>query len=231
MKCNFAAAVLLLAALYATPAVAYDPVINPADFSAVINHPFFDMPDARRTYFRGQTDEGVETGELLVTGATRKFMGVKTLVIRDRVYLNGLLKEEALDYFAQHKDGTVWYFGEDVENYKDGVFVDTHGTWHAGIDGALPGRLMLAHPKVGQVYREEYYAGKAEDMAKILSITETVSTPLGFFTNCIKTENWTPLEPSVKEHKTYCAQAGGIVKEFNPKTNEKSFLTRIKNCF
>ncbi len=231
MKRHAIAAALLLAALSAGPAHAYDPVINPADFSAVIDHPFFAMPDARKTYYRGQTDEGLETGEILVTGATRKFMGVKTLVIRDRVYLDGVLKEEALDYIAQHKNGTVWYFGEDVDNYENGVLVDHHGTWHAGVNGAKPGKLMLANPKVGQVYREEYYPGKAEDMAKVLSVTETVNTPFGFFTNCLKTENWTPLEPGIKEHKVYCAQAGGMVKETNLSNNEKYILTRIKNCF
>ena len=208
-----AALMLSVSAMSASPGNAYDPVIDPADFSAVVNHPFFAMPDGRKTYFRSQTGEGVETGEILVTGATRFFMGVRTLTIRDRVYLNGVLKEEALDYIAQHKNGSVWYFGEDVDNYEDGVLADHQGTWHAGKNGAKPGILMLANPKVGQTYREEYYPGKAEDMAKVLSLTETVSTPLGFFNNCLKTENWTPLEPGIKEHKIYCAQVGGMAQE------------------
>ena len=226
-----AAALLLTSPLSVNSSNAYDPVIIPADFTTVIDNPLFSMPDARKTYFRGQTDEGPETGEILVTGATRFFMGVRTLVLRDRVYLNGVLKEEALDYVAQHKNGAVWYFGEDVDNYEDGVLVDHHGTWHAGVKGALPGILMLASPKVGQVYREEYFPGKAEDMAKVLSVTETVRTPLGFFTNCLKTENWTPLEPGVKENKFYCAQAGGLVQEIGLSTGERSVLYKIKNCF
>lgn len=225
----------IAAVLLATPPSAnaggdYAPVIRPADFSTVINNPLFKMPEGRTTYFRSRTADGLETGEILVTGATRTLMGVKTLIVRDRVYLDGVILEDTMDYFAQHKNGAVWYFGEDVDNYEDGVLVDHDGTWHAGIDGARPGRVMLAHPKVGQVYREEYYAGQAEDMAKVLSITQTVTTRLGTFSNCLKTENWTPLEPGVKEHKFYCRQKGGMVLEKNLQSGERNVLVKIKDC-
>ena len=205
-------------------------VIIPADFSTIINNPLFKMPEGRTTYFRSQTADGLEKGEILVTGATRTLMGVKTLIVRDRVYLDGVILEDTMDYFAQHKNGAVWYFGEDVDNYEDGVLVDHDGTWHAGVDGARPGRLMLAHPKVGQVYREEYYAGQAEDMAKVLSITATIRTPLGTFNNCLKTENWSPLEPGVKEHKFYCRQVGGLVLEKDLQSGECNVLVKIKDC-
>jgi len=204
--------------------------IVPADFTTVIDNPFFKMPEARTTYFRSQTADGLETGEILVTGATRTFMGVKTLVIRDRVFLNGKLLEDTQDYFAQHKNGDVWYFGEDVDNYKNGKLVDHDGTWHAGIDGAEPGIVMLAHPMPGDVYREEYLAGVAEDMAKVLSVNETVTIPLGTFSKCLKTENWTPLEPGVKELKYYCKQADGLVLERDPQSGERNVLVKIEDC-
>lgn len=206
------------------------PEIKPADFSTVIDNPLFKMNEGKKIYFRSQTAAGLETGEILVTGATRSFMGVKTLVIRDRVFLDGKLLEDTQDYMAQNKNGDVWYFGEDVDNYRNGKIVDHEGTWHAGIDGAEPGIIMKADPKPGEVYREEYYPGVAEDMAKVLSVTETVTIPLGTFKNCLKTENWTPLEPGVKELKYYCRQVGGLVLERDLQSGERNVLVKIKYC-
>ena len=207
----------------------YAPTINPADFSTEISNPWFKMPVGKKMSFESKTEDGFETTTIEITGKKRMLMGVETTEYWDRVYLDGTIKEETHDWIAQHKDGDVWYFGEDVDNYEKGKLKDHHGSWLAGEMGALPGIWVMANPQVGAAYKEEYYKGEAEDMAKIVSVTETVETTLGSFKNCVKTENWTPLEPTVKEAKFYCKEVGGTVKEQNITDGEDDFLVKIEN--
>ena len=67
---------------------------------------------------------------------------------------------------------------------------------------------MPARPQIGQAYRQEYYAGEAEDSAKVLSTDEQVQVPLGHFGDAILTKEVTPLEPSVVEYKLYAPNVG-----------------------
>ncbi len=207
----------------------YAPVIDPAEFSAKIDNPFFSMPVGKTITLESQTADGLERNEIIATPETRTIMGVTTLVYWDRVWLNGKIHEETRDYLAQHKNGDVWYFGEVVDNYENGQLKDHKGSWIAGENGALPGIWMKANPQVGDTYREEYYKGEAEDMAKIASLSETVKTPLGTFQNCIKTDNWTPLDPSLKEAKFYCREVGTSALELNLTDNEKAVVVKVEN--
>ena len=93
-------------------------------------------------------------------------------------YLGGRIREVAIDYFAQADDGAVWYFGEDVANYEDGVVADHDGTWLTGKDGP-PGMIMPAAPEVGDVYRSENIPGKVFEQDTIRSTGETVAGPRG----------------------------------------------------
>ena len=81
-----------------------------------------------------------------------------------RHFFNDKLKEDTRDWYAQDRDGNVWYFGEAVANYKDGKLVNYTGTWEAGVHGAKPGIVMPANPMVGLKYQQEHAKGKAEDM-------------------------------------------------------------------
>ncbi len=190
---------------------AYNPEIDPANFVAVIDNPYFLIPGATYIY-EGETEEGLERIEVKILGETRVVMGVTTTVVRDTVYLDGELIEDTFDWFAQDKDGNVWYFGEDTKEYENGVVVSTHGAWEAGVDGALPGIVMPANPQVGQAYRQEYYVGEAEDMAEVLSLSESETVPYGSFDNLLMTKDWTPLEPGVAEHKYYAPGVGLILE-------------------
>jgi len=140
-------------------------------------------------------------------------MGVTVTVVRDTVWEDGVLVEDTYDWFAQDKEGNIWYFGEEVNNYVNGQLANTHGAWEAGVEGALPGIVMPAEPQVGDAYRQEFWQGEAEDMGQILSLTATVEIGYGTFENCIQTKDWNPLEPSVVEHKFYCKEIGNVVLE------------------
>ena len=155
--------------------------------------------------------EGDQRVEVTVTDRTRAVMGVETRVVHDLVTENGVPVEDTFDWYAQDDDGNLWYFGEDTTEFEDGEPVGHGGAWEAGVDGALPGIVLPAEPEVGMTYRQEYYAGEAEDRAKVLSVDEAVSVPFGDFTSALQTEDTTPLEPDVVEHKFYARDVGPVL--------------------
>ena len=190
----------------------YNPVINPDDFVEVIDNPYFPLTPGTTFVYEGEDEDETIRDEVFVTNETRTVMGVNTIVVRDRVFEDGELVEETFDWYAQDKDGNVWYFGEDSKDYEDGEVVSTAGSWEAGVDGAQPGILMKGDPQVGDTYRQEYYAGEAEDMAEVLSLNESVTVAYGSFEDCLKTKEWTPLEPGIEENKYYAAGTGPIME-------------------
>jgi hypothetical protein len=209
-------------------AATYNPQIVPSHFSTIITNPYFSLPIGLETHSKGETEDGTETITITVSGETKMVMGVKTLVYRDKVWLDGKLIEDTKDYLAQDKEGNVWYFGEDVNNYENGKLKDHDGSWIAGVDGALPGIWMKAKPKVGEVYKQEYYKGEAEDEATVLSLSETVRVPAGTFTNCLKTLDVNPLETGTEEHKYYCTQVKGFALEVGVESGERIELMSVK---
>jgi hypothetical protein len=157
------------------------------------------------------TKNTTERDVMTVTHSTKQIMGVKCVVVDDRVWGHAKLSEKTSDWYAQDKKGTVWYFGENSKEYKNGK-VSTESSWEAGMEGAEPGVIMQAHPKVGQTYRQEYLKGSAEDMAKVLDLNGSVTVPYSSFNHVLVTKEWSPLEPGVVAHKYYAA-GGGDVKE------------------
>jgi uncharacterized membrane protein YkoI len=207
-------------------APAYHPSIDPAQFTTSITNKYFSLASGQKFIYEGTSNDGKERNEVVVTSQTKQILGVTTIVVSDRVWLNGELKEDTSDWYAQDKDGNVWYFGEDSKEIVDGQVASTEGSWEAGVDGAQPGIIMEGNPKIGDSYKQEYYASKAEDMADVVALDETVTTPYGTFTNCLKTREWTPLE-SGDEFKWYCAQAKTVVRETAPGEGEESSLVNI----
>jgi hypothetical protein len=93
-------------------------------------------------------------------------LAVTTTVVHDQVFIKGELAEDTEDWFAQDKEGNVWYFGEDTKELANGQVVSTQGSWEAGVDKARAGIFMPAAPKVGQVFRQEDAKNVAEDCSK-----------------------------------------------------------------
>ena len=190
----------------------YAPTIDPADFVAVIDNEFFPLTPGARWVYEGETADGLERDEVVVTDERREIMGVSTIVVRDTATLDGEISEDTYDWYAQDRDGNVWYFGEDTTEYEDGEAVSTEGSWEAGVDGALPGIVMLAEPAVGDAYRQEFLAGAAEDMGEVLRVDDTASVPFGDFDGVLVTEDWTPIEPDVVEEKSYASGIGVVLE-------------------
>ncbi len=185
--------------------------LDPASFSKTIDNPYFPLVPGTTFTYRFVNEEGAEEKVVTeVTSDTKAILGVNCIVVHDREFEDGELVEDTFDWYAQDKDGNVWYFGEDTKELEEGKVVSTAGSWEAGIDGAVPGIIMLANPERGLKYRQEYYEGEAEDLAEVVSLDNTVTVPYGTFENCLKTRETTALEPDIVEFKFYAAGVGFI---------------------
>jgi hypothetical protein len=146
-----------------------------------------------------------------VLSETKKVDGVETRVVEERETKGGKLVEISRNYFAISKrTNDVFYFGEDVDIYKDDKVVSHAGAWLSGVNGAKFGLMMPGQVSLNARYHQEVAPGVAMDRAEIVSLSETVRTPAGEFTNCVKVKETTPLEPFVTEHKYYAAGIGMV---------------------
>jgi hypothetical protein len=191
--------------------------IDPADFRAEVDHPLHPLSSLRFTVFEGNKRDP-ETGETarirVETRVLRKpgrVAGVPVTVVEVREYEGGELVEHTRDYYAQHRDGSVWYFGERVDDYEGGKIVGHEGQWLAGEGNARPGLFVPAEPKVGQAFRQERKPGVAVDRATVVAVGLNVSTPAGEFSDCVKTRDFAPLD-KITEFKYRCPGVG-IVRE------------------
>ena len=227
------ASALLGAATIAAPASAgglVQPRFDLADFSAplAIDNRYWPLPAGRRIVYFEAGEDACKVNEFLVTHRTKQdftgiYAGLQARVILDREWLDAdcdggrdRLLESTFDWHAQDDAGNVWYFGEDTVEflYDDAgnpIGTSTAGSWEAGVDGAIAGLIMLAEPAPGLFYQQEFYAGVAEDRAKVIGVDQEVVIGLGDFSGCIVTKDTSPLSPGAIEHKHYCPDAGLVL--------------------
>ena len=173
-------------------------------FSAHVTNQWFPLTPGSRWVYQGVKDGKRSREVMTVTRRVVKVGGAPCVAVDDRLWLAGKLEERTTDYYTQDSRGTVWYFGEDTaELTPAGKVKTTEGSWRTGRDGAKPGIFMPAHPKVGQSFRQEYLKGQAEDHFRVVGF-------LG--PNAILTEEWTPLEPGVLDHKMYARGTGTVLE-------------------
>jgi hypothetical protein len=106
------------------------------------------------------------------------------------------------------------------------LVVGLEGAWTAGVDGAKPGLAMEANPAVGDVYRQEFSPGVAENIGEVVRLNESVTVPYGSFNHCLKTKDTSPLEPESLEYKYYCAGIG-LVLTVDVNTGVREEVTKI----
>ena len=187
--------------------------LDPADFSTTIDNPYWPMTPGDRRVFRETDPEGSQLRVVVtVTNDTKEIAnGIPARVVHDVVSEDGELVEVTDDWYAQDSAGNVWYLGEATAEYKNGKVATTAGSFEAGVDGAEAGILLPADPEVGQVYRQEYYAGEAEDGGEVFSLDERVQVPFGSFTEVLMTKDTTPIDPDVLEYKFYARDVGPVL--------------------
>ena len=180
------------------------------DFVQTIDNPYFPLKPGTTFTYRGTQDGEPRVVTVFVTHETKSIAGVSATVVLDQVLVAGKPEEKTFDWYAQDKYGNVWYLGEDSSDFVKGKWVRSDGSWETGVAAAKPGVVMKAHPSIGAPYRQEYFKGHAEDVARVLGREEHLTVPYGTFRHVLETSEWTPLEPGVIEHKYYVRGVGNI---------------------
>ena len=189
----------------------YEPVLNPADFVRSITNPYLPFPVGRTLTYRGIKDGVTQTDVVHVTSDTRVLEGITAVAVSDVATHAGKLLEKTTDWYAQDKQGNVWYLGERTAAYSHG-HVDHSGSWLAGVHDGEPGIVMKAHPQVPVAYRQEFLRGQAEDTAWIVNRGGSFKLPFTVVHNVVTSYEFTVLEPTVLDKKIY-APGLGIVRE------------------
>jgi hypothetical protein len=183
--------------------------LEDCEFETVGDNPFFPLKPGLTTVLEGVVDGERTRLKITVLHRTIQVGGVRTRVVEEREHVDGELFEVSRNYFA-HCDGngTVFYFGEDVDIYENGRVVSHEGAWRHGLNGAHAGVIMPGIALLGSRYFQEVAPGIALDRAEILSLDASVATPLRRFGNALLTEETTPLDPADVSRKIYAAGIG-----------------------
>jgi hypothetical protein len=179
-----------------------------------ITNPFLPLAALKQDVLEGKEGKKNVRIERTRMPQTKTFQidgqAVEAMVVEDREYENGALTEATLDYFAQADDGTVYYLGEDVDEYRNGKVVGHSGAWLYGKDTRNPGVMMPANPKIGDKFRSEDVPKITWEADEVIALYETVTVPAGVFSNCLKIKE--VLSDGAIEYKYY-APGVGCVKE------------------
>ena len=170
-------------------------------------------PVGRRLVYTGIKDGQTQRDVVTVTSETKVILGVHATVVSDVADHNGAVLERTSDWYAQDKQGNVWYFGEDTVHFLPNGKGDTSGSWEAGVDGAQPGIIMEGHPQIPDAYRQELLTGQAEDTAWVVNVGGTVSVPYGKVRNVLTTLEATRLEPGAYDQKVYGPGIGIVLEQ------------------
>lgn len=187
--------------------------LDPAQFTTRIDNPWWPMRVGTRWVYRETEPDGTRKRVVVtVTDKTKRIAnGVTARVVRDTVTEDGELVEDTFDWYAQDKAGNVWYLGEATKEYENGRFKSREGSFEAGVDGAQAGIMMPADPQPGVKYRQEHYAGEAEDRGRIVSLHEQAQVPAGHFRPALMTRDTNALQPRVLEFKFYARGVGPVL--------------------
>jgi hypothetical protein len=190
----------------------YAPVLDPAHFVSVIDNPYFPLPVGRTLVYTGTKDGQSQIDTVTVTDQNKVILGITTTVVNDVARHNGTVLEKTFDYYAQDDLGNVWYLGEDTTAFLPNGKTDTSGSFQAGVGGAQPGIIMEANPQIPDAYRQECFAGQAEDTAWVVGTQGSMRVPYGNLHNILTTLEATRIEAGAYDQKVY-APGIGIVSE------------------
>ncbi len=184
-----------------------------ATFSLGSTNTYYPLVTGLRTVLEGQEDGVSMRVERTVLTETQVVDGVETHILEHKTFQDDMIHEIARNFYVEASDGTVCYFGEDVEFYEGGTLLNTEGTWRAGVDGAKPGIIMPASPAVGDSYPQEVAPGSAEDQAEVTQVGESTTVGAGTFDNVVTIVDRNPIDdedPCEPETKRYAPGIGEV---------------------
>jgi hypothetical protein len=192
--------------------ITYAPILDPGNFVAVIDNPYFPLPVGRKLVYTGVKDGQTQTDTVTVTDQKKLILGIQTTVVDDVATHGSTVLEKTFDFYAQDQQGNVWYLGEDTTAFLPNGKTDTSGSFVAGVNGAQPGIIMEADPQIPDAYRQECAAGEAEDTAWVVGTAGSVAVSYGKVRNVLTTLEATRIEPGSYDEKVY-GPGIGIVRE------------------
>jgi len=205
----------------------YSPVVRASDFVSRIDNKYFPLIPGTTFRYRGYSDETAQTDDMTVTLRKKTILGIRCTVVQDTVSENGKPVERTYDWYAQDREGNVWYMGEYSLELKNGRLVRASDSWQAGVNGGKPGIIMRGDPRRGQVYRQEYYPpGGGLDQARVFGWRPSLRVPAGNYGHVLTTDEWSPVEPQV-ERKYYAARIGEIQEQVTAGGHERFRLVSV----
>src|ERR671923_620261 len=188
--------------------------IENCTFSSTGRNPFFILEPNYQLVLVGEEDGEEVVLTITVLNETREVNGTETRIVEERETVAGELVEVSRNFFAICEEtNSVFYFGEEVDEYENGAIVGHEGGWRAGEGANRPGIIMPGTILLGSRYYQEIAPNVAMDRAEIINMGQAIQTPFGEFTDTLITEETTPLEPDVVELKYYAAGVGQIQEE------------------
>ena len=208
-------------------ASSYEPVLDPANFVAVINNPYLPFPVGRVMVLVGVKDGVTQRETIRVTSKTRLIEGITATVVSDIARHGHQLLEKTTDWYAQDKQGNVWYMGEATAKYLPGGKIDHSGSWEAGVNDGEPGIVMEGNPVILDSYRQELLRGQAEDTAWVVLVGGRLKLSFRTVRRLVVTLEATRVEPGAYDKKVY-ARGYGIVAEQSLTSLEWARLVSVK---
>lgn len=197
--------------------------LDECTFSSTGRNAHFSIRSGDRLVLEGMDDRELVRVQITVLNQTKKItfadaegesLTVDARVVEEREWKDGALVEVSRNFYARcAQTGDIFYLGEDVDIYEDGVIVSHDGAWLAGKNGALPGLIMPGRFLLGSRYFQEIAPGVALDRAEHVKMGLTVTTPAGTFEDCVEVLETTPLEPGATSVKRYCAEIGLVMDD------------------
>ena len=205
----------------------YSPSIDPADFVQTIDNRYWPLMPGTGYRYAGVRGSTPQLDDEVVLHSTKQILGVTCTVVRDTVSEGGRPVERTFDWYAQDRQGNVWYMGEESLELKNGHMVKASDSWESGVNGAKPGIIMPGAPRPGDAYRQEYYPpGEALDQARVLTLDGHLTVPYGAFSHVLVTSERSPLEPQT-EQKYYAPGLGEVAERVVKGHHEEFQLVRV----
>ena len=199
--------------------------IDPANFGGAIDNPWFPLKPGTVLTYKGTKDGTPATLVVTVMDKMKTVDGVDCVEVEELVSLAGKPADKTIGYYAQDKDGSVWTFGEDVQELNAKGKVTKVEGWHAGIDGATPGMVMEAVPTKGHTLVNQF----TNDRSEVVSLAKPVKTPFGNYKDALMTKEWRPDEPDVLVNKYYVRDVGTVRDVAVKGDNEEFLLVDVKH--
>jgi hypothetical protein len=194
-----------------------------------VDNPYFPLVPGSTLRYRGVMKDGrtPQVDTFTVTHQTKLVMGVRCVVVRDTVSSRGKPVQRTYDWFAQDKQGNVWYMGEETQELKHGRFGRMIDSGPAGENGAQPGLMMEAHPLTGDRYWQFHWPGHAMDTTTVLAPGGPLNLPYGKVKDTLVTQEQSPLEPGVKDRKWSVRGIGYVEEQAASGSNEQIQLVSV----